>query len=476
MTDTFSASRVFTMADQEAFARQSGDRNPIHVDRIAARRTQAGAPVVHGVHGVLWALDQLSRAGFPIGNVRSVKAQFPKFVFLETEVSVRIARQNEQALKVELVADGVVTTIVDIKFGPCSEASLASFTDLPDIGRLDEPLPLTFADMETSNGWLSTGDERDIETRFPSLSSALGPQRVLAMAQLSTLVGMACPGLHSIFSGFSIDIVDELGARQGIGWRTLRTDERFRLVTMAAGGMGISAQVQAFMRTEPVDPPSLEKLADIVGDQEFAERTALIIGGSRGLGAVTAKLLAAGGARVFLTYATGKADAEQLVQDICAARGSEKAAALRYDAYGDANAQLAALPTIITHIYYFATPRIAHQTPLTYARPRFDTFASVYLDGFAKIVTWAAAHLSDKPRAILYPSTVFIDERPRGMTEYAMTKAAGEILAADLASTLGLTITAPRIPRVLTDQTATLLALQTEDPVAVMLPLLRAEP
>jgi hypothetical protein len=61
------------------------------------------------------------------------------------------------------------------------------------------------------------------------------------------------------------------------------------------------------------------------------------------------------------------------------------------------------------------------------------------------------------------------------MTEYAMVKAAAEILCADLMAATGLSIAVPRIPRVLTDQTATVPPVETQDPVAVMLPLLRAE-
>ena len=50
-----------------------------------------------------------------------------------------------------------------------------------------------------------------------------------------------------------------------------------------------------------------------------------------------------------------------------------------------------------------------------------------------------------------------------------MAKAAGELLAADLARThRGLTVAAPRLPRVLTDQTATVPPTPAADPLAVM--------
>ena len=40
-----------------AFAKLSGDVNPVHMDEAYARRSFAGEPIVHGVHLLLRALD-----------------------------------------------------------------------------------------------------------------------------------------------------------------------------------------------------------------------------------------------------------------------------------------------------------------------------------------------------------------------------------------------------------------------------------
>ena len=57
------AKRVVSQELQERFAALSGDRNPMHMDAVAARRTQAGLPVVHGIHTLLWALDSIAGQG-----------------------------------------------------------------------------------------------------------------------------------------------------------------------------------------------------------------------------------------------------------------------------------------------------------------------------------------------------------------------------------------------------------------------------
>lgn len=59
----FSETRTLTQADFDAFARISGDDNPIHVDPAFAARTRFGRTVAHGMllYSVLWALVQRHR-------------------------------------------------------------------------------------------------------------------------------------------------------------------------------------------------------------------------------------------------------------------------------------------------------------------------------------------------------------------------------------------------------------------------------
>ena len=52
--------RRFTMLDQERFAALSGDSNPLHMYPLVARRSMLGGVAVHGIHLLLWALDELA--------------------------------------------------------------------------------------------------------------------------------------------------------------------------------------------------------------------------------------------------------------------------------------------------------------------------------------------------------------------------------------------------------------------------------
>jgi len=103
------ASRIFTLADQLAFARLSDDHNPMHLDEIAARRTQAGAPVVHGMHAVVWALDALAARQMPFDRIVNLNVRFAKFMYLDNPIDVTLVQQSETALKIELSSQGQAT-------------------------------------------------------------------------------------------------------------------------------------------------------------------------------------------------------------------------------------------------------------------------------------------------------------------------------------------------------------------------------
>src|ERR1035438_4230922 len=90
------AERTFDFGDQKRFATLSGDWNPIHVDPVRARRTQAGGVVVHGIHVLLWALDAFASrhpdldsppcraTGIPFMWIRSGRAAHRLAVWLST--------------------------------------------------------------------------------------------------------------------------------------------------------------------------------------------------------------------------------------------------------------------------------------------------------------------------------------------------------------------------------------------------------
>jgi len=471
--DNWTAVRRFSMADQISFARLSGDRNPIHLDELAARRTEAGNVAVHGIHLVLWALEALAPV-IDHASLAAIDCDFSSFVRPSEDVTLAVRRRRDSKLRLEASVGGHRNMVLTLTFGPAGPSAVID--DLPDIAIDDEPLSPSFDDMATFAGWLRPSfTNTDVEAAFPLLCRALGAQRIAAIALLSSLVGMICPGLHSIFSGLSIKLLERMDGKPGIGVRTKSVDQRFRLVRMTVAGSGIAGELSAFERFPPVDT-SLARVRSLVTQGEFATRTALIVGGSRGLGAATAKLIAAGGGRVVLTYFRGAPEAEQIRAELIGAFGEPTCRAMQMDAARPELSDIDRVKDEITHLYYFATPPIARRGNRLFDRGIFDEFMEIYVKGFLDLVELLTADKKQSALTVFYPSSIFVDHRSKNMTEYAMAKAAAEVLLKDLAAARpGLAVMAPRLPRILTDQTASVPPVPTEDAVETLLPLLRAQ-
>src|SRR5262249_47998564 len=88
-----------------------------------------------------------------------------------------------------------------------------------------------------------------IENHFPKASQWIGGERVRALAGLSTLVGMECPGLHSIFLGFSVAFGSS--GPEALSYSLASLDDRFRRLKMTVQGPGLQGTVDAALRRPP---------------------------------------------------------------------------------------------------------------------------------------------------------------------------------------------------------------------------------
>src|SRR5208282_6232234 len=136
------AERDFVSADQERFVAICGDRNPIHMDAVAARRTLVGFPVVHGIHALLWGLDSLFRYLPDLGPVASIQVSFENMIYVGERVKAVLTRHDTQRLRVEMLVDGVRAMRLEVTLGdPRSSNDMRSNEPLL---QPTEPLVLTF--------------------------------------------------------------------------------------------------------------------------------------------------------------------------------------------------------------------------------------------------------------------------------------------------------------------------------------------
>jgi acyl dehydratase/NAD(P)-dependent dehydrogenase (short-subunit alcohol dehydrogenase family) len=467
MTDETLASRAFALDDQLAFARLSSDWNPLHLDANFARRTQMGEPVVHGIHTLLWTLEAIQRSS-PL-DISNIKVRFHQPLFPGEIVHIKIAGRTSTTVSIKVIAGGTVVAAIKLS----SEAGRLSGSLARDIVSPPRPIAgaidLPFEQMAGQRGSVTTeaGDD-DIRTLFPALSDTVGCAIVRGLLATSQVVGMACPGLHSLFSSLDVSRAPETETERGLSYAVRNTDERFRSLQIDVAGSGICGQIDAFARQPPQAQPGIKAVSARVPSGVFAGQRALVIGGSRGLGEITAKILAAGGAHPIITYREGKAEAEAVAADIGHAGG--QCDVIRYDALESAGAQFDSVGAIDS-CYYFATAKIFQRKSAVYEPERLLGFMRYYDHGFFDLCTRISQTATGKV-GIFYPSTVAIDETTSGLAEYAMAKAAGEILARYASAFLpNIRVVSQRLPRIMTDQTLTVGVASAHQALDVMLPI-----
>ncbi len=467
MPTLFLAERRFGSSDQTWFAAVSGDCNPMHMDALAARRTMAGFPVVHGIHTLLWALDSLFRVVPNLPACASIKANFESMVYVGDRARATLIDQDDKHATVAIAVEGTAVMEIEIAFGP-----LGTATVLPrgNAYRPERPLDLRFEEIETMAGHVPVPDAAAaLLEAFPAASAAFGAERIAGLACSSFLVGMVCPGLHSIYRNLTLALTP--AQADALCFRVRYAAADYRFVRLAVSGAGWSGQIDTNVRPEPAAQAGLADLANRVVANEFAGISALILGGSRGLGELTANILAAGGAHVMLTYAMGEADARRVQADIIA--GGGRCDVVHYDVGKPASDQVGNLPRLPDQLYYMATPKIFRRQEAVFSAANFQEFLTFYVTAFADLCNELRARASSEI-SVFYPSSVSIDDRPANMTEYTMAKAAGEVLCADMTS-FGRwqRLLVRRLPRLPTDQTATLFEADDADPVETMLPIVR---
>jgi hypothetical protein len=464
--------RVFTSDDQLAFAKLSGDYNPLHLDPVVARRLLFGRQVVHGLHALLWSLDLHLKSQTQPLELRTTKANFQAGIGVGQTVRCMVTLQDEYRVAIQLETDSTPAAWFEITWNPSRKTRTVT---LPKISPEPEKCrERSLEEVAAASGDVTLYLNGDLAGRlFPNLIRVLPPMQLGALLATTRLVGMECPGQHSIFSSLNLAFVSDSDGVASLYYHVTDCNKRLARVSMDVEAPGVKGQLTAFLRPLPQGQATFTDVCRQVESEEFSAQQALIVGGSRGLGEVTAKLLAGGGAEVILTYYRGEQDAQRIVEEIVAHGAYADSFPLNILEPLQALSGRIANPSKPLYLYYFATPYIFGAAKGKFSSQRFAIFSQYYVSGFFRTVE-AVADLKIGLRRVFYPSSAAIEELPLDMAEYAAAKMAGETICDFLQKAHpGLIIHKPRLPRVATDQTVSLLPVNTQEPVPVLLRNLR---
>jgi hypothetical protein len=455
LVKSFIASRKFTLQDQQLFAEFSGDFNPIHLSDEYARKTPPGKVIVHGINSLLWALDVFRNTGDNILDHLFVKFLQP--IYLDETVDCNYYPDTQV---IEISNTDVIFLRLKLSGNTCIYANSMGYsksnTEL-------EVADLDFNDIESLKRikFIQSADPSYVKDLYPALFASYGCSLVSQISCLSSVVGMQAPGLHSIFVSAALNLKKKNNV-QSI--EVIKTDRRFSLVDLRVNTVDMEAKLRAIVRPMPIESLSLTALNKKITKRFAAGKRVLVVGGSRGLGSYTVKILALMGAAVTFSYAKGLRDAELLKKELEDA--NINANFVHFDIIAPNFCEL--FDSEPDYVFYFATPKIFVKRSKVFEQELYSNFKLFYVDAFKTILEKC---VSRSVKGVFYPSSVAVVDETKELPEYIQAKLEGESLCKEYDNRNDFMVLVSRLPRTLTDQTATHLTIESEAPFDVLMPI-----
>lgn len=452
----FLKKKKFDYNDQKNFALLSGDFNPIHLNRIKARKYFTGQIIVHGINVFLYLLEILVEKNFYF--LANYKIKFKKYIKVDEHFYIYwdnkkkyITAQNKNN-----------EVLCEVR---CTERGFFSNNYLvKKENDIWNSIPLNLvSDYEINNNTFScihSGKKTHAKFLYPNLTKLLGANIVFEIAGLSAIIGMRYPGLRSIFLGLNLSFLEKKGNKKKV---QLTNETRFGLVRLQYKGINIQSNLEACFRPQETKLKSyLDLKAKVNHNIDMQNIKVLIVGGSRGIGAVTAIILSIYNCDVTITYYKCKEEAYFIKNEI--ERNGRSIKIFQLDI--TKKSSLEKVSNIYNQVYYFATPKILKNSSPHFDEKLYYLFHSFYVEGLKNILKKC---YSKNLLYFMYPSTDFISSNEKGFKEYIKAKLEGEKVCEKFNGLMkGLKINKPRIPQVLTDQTQSLIPKNYSDIIKIV--------
>lgn len=260
---------------------------------------------------------------------------------------------------------------------------------------------------------------------------------LLAASLCSTMVGMCLPGRRATFLNFNLAFTrpPALGVtyqfKSVVDFKSPTTASISQAVHITGGADAApvaTGKIQTRVNPPPPLMPSLESLRQTELDLQLRNKVVLITGGSRGLGATTARLFALHGAKVVINYLHSRAEAEHIRAEIEQSGGA--ALCVQADVTDRAQVKEAVRQACgrFGTIDFLVNNAVRDARPIPFLELTWDALAAdldVILKGAfnccQEVLPLMTARRSGK---IVNLATVFVETPPPGQAKYVIAKSA----------------------------------------------------
>lgn len=447
-----SINNKFKISSKEliSFSKASGDWNPIHYDQEISRRYFTERPIVHGILSLLKVLDEY--INYNKVKILSIKCNFKSPIYPDFEYKLFCEKLSNNSENLYLFNDKSLLFNCNLNFNyEFKKITLNTNFKAPSKAN---PFNNKFKDLNKSKGKLELQiDSKFLKENYQSLIDYLSIESLVSLISTSKLVGMVCPGLNSIYSSLDFSLNEDY-SKKFLHWEVKSASKKFLPVNIYVTSSGLRGTLNAFYREEPIQQIGIKELSEKVEKKIFLPKNVLIIGGSRGLGEITAKLLSFRNANLKLTYNKGVNDADRIAKEII--KFGHKASCSYLNIL-----ELDLLDKFINEnerfdqIYFYASPRIKNSNKTIFDFNLYENYNKYYIKPLIKLAEILGKNKIKKSK-IFYPSTIFLDEdKNNSFQEYQASKLLGELITENINEKFeNISILSSRLPRLLTDQTS----------------------
>lgn len=319
----------FSSDDLTLFSAASHDKNPLHLSAEFARRTCYGQELVFGILG---AFACLSNSRPPLGcNLLKITLDFQRPIYLDVDYELTAVEETDTTRSVSFCDGSKVLLTADLTFAKC-EPSLAPWCKTEPVLR-QAPMD---SDEQLRAGSVARGEyapceaaTRQLLARFAIDERSFGRLQLSALLWSSYLVGMEQPGLRAVFHKLTL-CFEQLEQSNTANFFYEAQVISLTKFNMLRSKLRLSSKDQAVASGEsiafvtPRSPRgSVATVASLLPlEPRLEHKVALVVGASRGLGAMLTTALALQGCTVLANFKSSDSDACHLQESLAGAPGT----------------------------------------------------------------------------------------------------------------------------------------------------------
>lgn len=437
--------KIYKNKDQIEFAKISKDYNDIHIKKNIARKLIFGQQIVHGVNILITALKLLKNYN---KKIRIIKCEFIEPVFLYKKITF-FKIENNSNTTILVKSNKEIKTIIYIN---------------NDMHNIDKNESIKFDSSKKNKKILINRNKFFLPKNYLCLKKFFSKEQIKEILSLSFFVGIIYPGKYSLISSLHINFRKKLIANSNICFSVMKIDKRINKSIIEFQG-NITGNIFAFSYKIPIFKNIKKLKKKIEPINLLKNKNSLIIGGSRGLGEITSKILSILGSKIYLTYYMGKIEATKIKNDIQKIVKND-CKIIKLNMFDKKFITKIKDFSNIDYIFYFASPKILNSN--FFDIKLFYNYKKIYCDNFYKMCKILNIKAKKKIK-VFYPSTIFLDYKIKKFKEYLKAKSLGEKIIKKINKQFkNINICSIRLPEMNTSQNISILKRNEIDSEKIM--------